>query len=337
MNRAPPTVCDICLLKLHAQRLREPRSVRPMDFPLEILVMILDCLPQHRVYPFLSLSKGVNHIANQRLFRQVYVLTRGAKPLLHDAVDELLQWLYLTESQFLHLMRYQDKWHGRLVIFEWPQWSEPVFNAIKKHLLLAEVVIPKPMNARNSHKFIISLPIVSRLASITLEGPIVLEPVSIKLKVDSLRILGDVKGIKDYIDLSSVRQISLIDAYAEEDGNIYQLAQQLVRLENLLIAENYRQERLQCFPTTVKKLVYLCDLQSNIEAFPFQMLLEYLELDKFCQRYYWPRRLLNGIKDPSDWPIVPALFPRLKVFVVRGEVYKINRLLGEYFSTEKIN
>lgn len=334
-------VCANCMSQL------EPRSQRRRDtfltLPVEIIARVLDFLPQHRVYPFLSLSKAIDRIAKRRLFRKVFVLEGDSKPLLHDAIDELLHWLYLTEAQFLYLMEIELEWPGRYVHIETYFLNDTLTEAIKKHLLPAEVVFHRDFAYATTHvtkasQLSASSPHVTRLL---LEGPLTLEPMATKLVVDQLWISNNVKGVHGCIDLSSVKQLTLDHALCDDDDNIYKLAAHLTNLEDLeLSEENFRKSDFDRFPKIVKRVflseVYYERYKYKEVTEPFQLLLEYIELSQKCEPGY-PQRHLSVAKSNTDLLIDYRKYPKLKLFVHRDAVFKVCRVLGEYYKCEQIN
>lgn len=340
-------MCDISLLMVQA---RKPSLSHHMALPVEIIARILDFLPQHRVYPFLSLSKSVNHVAKERLFRQVYVC--HADPFLDDAVDELLYWLFLSRRQFIHLMRLQAKLPARKVfidtVLQPPVLHEPLLEAIKRHLAPAEVVVVVEGNIRGNYPYfnITSVvpkppwkdPYVSRL---TLKG-IVTFPIANKVRVDSLLMIDGVVNIAGGVDLLSVKQLSIVKCYDHKPGNIYKIASRLVNLRELLIDDDKffaAEDNNNPFPPTVKRLVYHwpSDQYTHPFAEHFLELLEYLETSEAERHPFWPRmfRSVEGVADGHKDELYK--FRKLKLFVKYGAVYAIDRVLGEYYSHQQIN
>lgn len=332
-------MCANCMSQL------EPRSQRRRDtsltLPVEIIARVLDFLPQHRVYPFLSLSKAIDRIAKRRLFRKVFVLEENSKPLLHDAIDELLHWLYLTEAQFLYLMEIEFEWPGKYVHIETCLWKDSLKGAIKKHLLPAEVV-----SYRCSIAYVTKASQLSTLSPhitrLLLEGPLTLEPMATKLVVDHLWIRKNVKGVHGCIDLSSVKQLTLGHALCDDDDNIYKLAAHLTNLEDLELREkNFEKSYFDRFPKIVKRvfLPYCYDDRYEYEKVtePFQLLLEYIELSQKCEPLCYPQRHLSVAKSNTGLLIDYQKYPKLKLFVRRDAVFKVCRVLGEYYKCEQIN
>lgn len=355
-----------CLLNLQKRGLKQILAKPPIELPLEIIAIVLDYLPQHRVYPFLSLSKGIDYIAKQRLFRKVYVVNNYSRPFLHDANDDLLHWLYLTNDQFFRLMRLGFKWPGETVFIQEHSWKTLVFEAIKKHLHPAEVTIVKKykedvvipsttqileqslLTSFNTHPHLARLSLVRRRF---------IEPTPVKLKVDALSVFGIVGGISGCIDLSSVKQLSLVDAYSTDGGNIYSIANQMELLKDLYVAQsNLSSDMFSKFVPYVRRLAlydpamvqirttYL-GVTENIElteemlkcvfdcAKHFRMLLQYFEFGNGPQTQNWPRPLTKRANINYaclDKYFENGEFPKLKICVVESGVYIIDRILGEY-------
>lgn len=347
LDRAPPQMCDISLLKEQA---RKPSLNCHMALPVEIIARILDFLPQHRVYPFLSLSKSVNHVAKERLFRQVYVC-RG-DPFLDDAVDELLHWLFLTRRQFIHLMRLKVKLPARKVfidtVLQPPVLHDSLLEAIKRHLAPAEVVVVVEGNIRGNEPYFDipsvvpkppwKYPYVSRL---TLKC-ISTHPVKVKVKVDSLLMINGVTDIAEGIDLLSVKQLSIVKCYDHKPGNIYKIASRLVNLRELLIDDDEffaAEDNNNPFPPTVKRLVYHwpSDQYTHPFAEHFLELLEYLETSEADHHPFWPRMFRRVEHDNDGYNDELYKFRKLKLFVKYGAVYAIDRVLGEYYLHQQIN
>lgn len=336
------TICDMCRLSLHQQRYAT-HSRTAFDLPLEILAIVLDLLPQHRVYPFLSLSKDVDRCAKKRLLRQVYVLKRGDKPLLHDAVEDLWYWLFLTDTQFLHLMRHEVKWPGQTVIMEMCWFGSQLTKLIEEHVKPAEVIHTGDVYymdstpPRNKVSLILKSWTTPHLARLTIDDYATIEPIPVKLKVDSLQLFGDVRGLDGCIDLSSVKQLSIVNAESDKDGNIYKLAPHFTNLRDLQITEQgITSFDLGTFPKTIKRLVISWSYALDYDARPFEQLLEYFEICEGARSQSWPRRLLTVSHDPFLFGPTLYMFPKLKLVVHYDVVYRINRILGEY-APERIN
>lgn len=351
LDRFESVLYEVCLLNLQKRKTKKTAAKPPIEWPLELIAIILDYLPQHQVYPFLSLSKGVDFIAKQRLFRQVYVF-QYFKPFLHDAVDELLHWLFLTSSQLLHLMRHKAKWPGKVVMFDGIPWEEKVFNAIKRHLEPAEIIIPKALDSFDNYIDIkatqlpTSFDVAPHLARVTLVGSffiVTLASLVAKVKVDNLLIFGAVKGIGGCIELSSVKQLSVVNAFvSNDDGNIFNMASQLNNLQDLYIAMcNLDRVRLDQFPKTIKRLAIRkssCQNYCDRLVAHFGQLLEYLEFACKSHDHNWPRRLVTTNSKYNGYRLSGICdFPKLKLFVDGDRVYEIDRVLDVLYDTKQIN
>lgn len=331
---------------------RSPRTP-PLVWPLEIIGLILDYLPQHHVYPFLSLSKGVNYIATRRLFRRVYV--SQSKPIFHDANDDLLQWLFLTQKQFLQLLRIGYKWSGKIVILQSPPWPKSFLEKIRQHLNPVEVFVVQEIQyfyVDELNYFLQHTPLPdtqyppfdacsSHLARLTLIGTRTYKSMSVKLKVDSLSVLSQVKGLDACIDLNSVKQLSLIEAYDKTVDNVYRYAHEFTSLEDLHIYQMRNNEYVPVsrFPGTIKRLVMNNPKWIKECADVYGQLLEYLEMNEHPQTLEWPRVLKRSLGNRlfriDD--IDRVKFPRLKLFVNGDYVGLIDRVLGEWLYTNEIN
>lgn len=321
-----------------------------IDWPLEIVAIVLDFLPQHRVYPFLSLSKGVNYIAKQRLLRQVYVLDRDRKPLLHDAVDELIHWLFLTRSQFLDLMETKSEWPGKLVFLEYFTEEEPIdddHKAIKERIQPADFVVVESKEhsvfmPNEVKRMYMSTPLDSpHLAQATIAGRRELSPTLTKIRVDSLQLVDDVQGVDGCIDLSSVKQLSLVHIQSYDMPQ--QVASQFDRLEDLFVASiKTIPLDVQYFPQTVKRLV-IQGLDARFQnslikvGYRFKLLLEYLELCDGTASQNWPRPITLNCHSNTPIPYDAFNFDKLKLYVCFGEVYHIEQHLGKQPAFECIN
>lgn len=347
MGPVEPIICDICRLSLQ-QRRHITQSRTAFDLPLEILAVVLSFLPQHRVYPFLSLSKGVDDIAKQRLFRKVYVVHPGEKPLLHDAVEDLWHWLYLTEEQFFHSIR-DVKRLGHLVIFLYSLREKPPQEVIEEYVKPTRFLDSRDMRLDrfrppflDQAKFAptVTLGRITHFARLTIAKPTTFSARQVKIKVDTLLVFGNVPGIHRCIDLSSVKQLSLIDAYSDNHDNIFKKAHHFTRLKDLLVCANGAATfDLKEFPQTIKRLV-LGYLDARAEDAMWCMhLLEYLEIGCVASQENWPRRLLAVKYNYRYDPIHPKLtsFPKLKLFVDDGVVYKLNYILSTYHRFEMVN
>ena len=341
------TVNDDLILPT-CQTQETPRST--IDWPLEILAIVLDFLPQHRVYPFLSLSKGVNYIAEQRLLRQVYVLDRDRKPLLNDEVDELIHWLFLTRSQFLDLMETKSERPGKLVYLEYFTGEEPIgddHETIKERIQPAEFVILESKEhsvfmPNEVKRMYTSTPLNSPyLARVTIAGRRELSPALTKIKVDSLQLVDDVQGIDGCIDLSSVKQLSLVHIQSYDMPQ--QVASQFTKLEDLFVASiKTIPLDVQYFPQTVKRLV-IQGLDARFQnslikvGYRFKLLLEYLELCDGATSQNWPRPITLNRHGNTPIPHDAFNFDKLKLYVCFGEVYHIEQHLDKQPAFERIN
>lgn len=318
-----------------------------IELPLEILARVLDFLPQHHVYPFLSLSKGVNHIARYRLFRQVYVLEYH-NPILHDVIEDLLCWLVLTRRQFHILLSSEFPWPGKLLIIE-TSWRhhEPV-SAIRARFAPADVRFTKRILGADSIPYedqIVVLPPTSttaadvRLSRLTLVGPSLCDPLAVTVKVDCLLVVGEVFAIERCIDIPSIKQLTLISAFSNLGDDIYGLASQLSSLKDLFVAESpLTPDMLSEFPTNIRRLV----LSNTTRTAPvdccsrFRLLLEYLELGERVYFENWPR-VIRRRSSASSAGLLPLSawfrkedFPRLLICVYDHEAYTFKRVRGEW-------
>ena len=292
----------------------------------------------------MSLSKGVDYIARQRLLRQVYVLGPDEEPLLHDSIDDLKHWLYLTQSQFLHLMRLKIKWPGKITIIEEPRWNARLFSAIIIHLLPAKVS-PRFLSATRSapriplanYKSLMSTPHLYQVNLVEID----LDSTPIKVRVDSLVIVGNVRGIRGCIDISVVKQLSIQNAHHGDVDNVFHYASEFTTLRDLHIAQpDLQPYNLNRFPKTIKRLA-LTDLDENSFelAIRFRELLEYLEFaGKSFSSSNWPRRYVRHQRFQTEvGNISGVIFPKLKVFVDGDAVFVIDRILGEFYAANLIN
>lgn len=316
------------------------------ELPLEILARVLDFLPQHHVYPFLSLSRGVNYIARYRLFRQVYVLEYH-DPILHDVIEDLLCWLVITRRQFHILLRSEFTWPGKLLIIE-TSWrhQEPV-SAIRTRFAPADVRFTKRILDDDSIPYedqIVVLPPPSktttdvRLSRLTLVGLSLCDSLAVTVKVDCLLVVGKVYNIERCIDIPSIKQLTLISAFTNLD-DIYGVASQLSSLKDLFVAESpLTPDMLSDFPTNIRRLV----LSNTTRTAPvdccsrFRRLLEYLELGERVYFENWPR-VIRRRSSASSAGLLPLSawfhkedFPRLLMCVYDHEAYTFKRVLGEW-------
>ncbi|CAN3371974.1 hypothetical protein DIURU_002515 [Diutina rugosa] len=245
-----PILCDNCFSKLHRLAHRRAEVSPSVRLPLEIVATVLEFLPQHRVHPFLSLSKGVDYIAKQRLFHQVYVLGPDEEPLLHDSIDDLKHWSYLSQSQFLHLMRIKFKWPGEITIIESPRWNDQLLHAIINHLKPAKVSfrITSPTSSAPQEFFVnyrsvMSTPHLYQVVLVEIE----LESTPTKVRVDSLVIVGNVKGIRGCFDISVVKHFSVRNAQHVGVDNVFHYAPEFSTLRDFCMLPNQTSAQLIFF------------------------------------------------------------------------------------------
>lgn len=321
-----------------------------MDWPWEIITQVLDLLPQHHIYPLLSLSKNADYYAKRRLFRQVYVI-RLTLPLLHDDIEELTRWLFLAYPQLDHLLESGYKWPGKLVLIqsEFPE-NKPAMDAVTMRLKPARVIPVKYINTLNrGQPFRALIPIpqlpnsvtdVVRLSRLTLVGPHCYEPVPIKLEVDNLSVVGFVRGIEECIELSSVKQLSLVHAYGKTEGNIYAVAAGLTALKDLFICQPcLKPSMMKKFPKTVRQLVLK---EIKIEPFAcvsrFRKLLEYFEYGNYPLTENWPRPLRYTCSVSLQTLSFPKSYmPRLKWIVSDNTVYHVQPTSGNWLKFKVVN
>ena len=298
------------------------------DLPLEILARVLDFLPQHHVYPFLSLSKGVDHIAKLRLFRQVYVIDFG-KPFLHDYIEDLICWLVFSGSQFNTLLQSDFKWPGKLLLIGMLSVKTPCKD-VRKRFKPAKVVFFRriqdfgeaPYDIQLSNPKLFTTQSLSRL---TLVGGASYEFPPYKLRVDNLLVFGNFRKIAECIDLSSVKQLSLVNAVNNSDTNICRLAAQLTSLQDLFISQpSLHQSIMKHFPKTIKRLVLNDVTHAPLSCVePFQLLLTYLEIGNGAHYENWPRPLQKcfSMKKPQKVYFEKGHLPKLKMYVYFHQVF----------------
>lgn len=322
-----------------------------IELPIEIIGHVLEFLPQHRVYPFLSLSKGINYIARQRLLKRVYVMLPGTKPLLDDVNEELWRWLFLTQAQFHKLLRLDYWWSGEKVMIDSPTWEFKFKGKLMVHLLpillgTVRKVLDYTASEFNNFlracrpipRFFPLLNLSSHQSLLTLVGTITYVPLPVKLKVTSLTIFHEVNDVAEVVDLASVKQLSVVKAFNNDKDNILNVADQLTSLRDLHLYQENMDFDLSKFPKSIRRFV--CNhihWVTMIEEL-FAPLLEYLEVTPEAYEENWPRVLKQR---PSKFESPPQLdkskFPKLKVLVCGDSVHTIDRILGEWVYTEYFN
>ena len=309
---------------------RKPTINTTLNLPLEIMADIFNLLPQHRVYPFLSLSRSINNLVYHRLLRKVFVLKKGYSPLLVDDIEELFEWLYFSEAQFLHIQSTGRPWPALVTIidvhkrhfrandtmaqFAGPDRTYFTYHEIKATTLLKFVVESVPT----------TLPYLSRL---TVTEGIEVEPLAKKIRVDNLLIEGEVVDIDQWVDLSSVKQLSLVCAYRPEPDNIYYAARQLTNLQDLFVADNGTHiPKFKKFPRTIKRLVLSWSRVTDFAAVRFAEHLEYLEIGLGAGHENWPRRFVAEAHVPVKCRYMyERTFPKLKFYVNHGLMFRVDR------------
>lgn len=346
--------------------------------PLEIIGIILEYLTQQDVYPFLSLSKSVNYVARARLLRQVYVLPEGQVPNLHESNKDLKLWLMITTNQFIMIVETFLKWPGKVVVLDQPLFSKSLIAKIKEKVAPAQLLVVNKISMRPNSMFdhlqtikAINEEVLKQLSSkantsftfsptvakehlsrLTLVGPsFEFSKLHTKLDVDCLEIFGEVNGIDEFINLGSIRQLTVASACVKYNLTVYQLASQFTQLKDLCIAGSFfGSQFIPAFPKTLQRLVV-----HWITGFPtpwtissgtshYKAELTYLEicLGTNFPTNTWPRPSLRVGQDPKvdTDEILEELklidFAQLAVVVIQGRRFLPRRVLGEWYETVEV-
>lgn len=320
---------------LSMRTLPNPSAPCTLLLPLEIIGLILDNLTQRDVYPFLSLSRGINYVARARLLRQVCVVAEGQVPNLHESNEDLKLWLMLTTHQFFMIVELIKSWPGVTVVLHQPQFSQALVNKIKDKVAPAEVIVVDSISIRPNGMLerlqtvkasnedalrqlnsdvdtsIMLTPEVAteHLSRLTLVGPSIEIPkLHSKLDVDCLEIFGEVNGIDQFLNLGAIRQLTVASACVKYNLTIYQLAPQFKSLRDLCLAGSFfGSQFIPAFPDTLRRLVvhwitgFPTPWTISSGASHYKAELAYLEicLGTSFPTNTWPRPSLSVEPDPK--------------------------------------
>lgn len=136
--------------------------------------------------------------------------------------------LVRSGSQFHTLLQSEFKWPGKLFLIGMLSVKTPCKD-VRKRFKPAKVVFCRriqdfgeaPYDKQLSNPKFFTTRSLSRLK---LVGSASYEFLPYKLRVDNLLVFGDFRKMAECIDLSSVKQLSRVNAVSNSDSNIYRLA-----------------------------------------------------------------------------------------------------------------
>ena len=333
--------------KLPSELIKEFFCLLPKNLALDVLGLEKFTLP--KINPTDATKPWYRRLEIKRwLFSQVYVYP-GFGHDLNWYNDELQRWLLLPQSHYYLIEQQHSPWPFGVVLCPMSmQWG--------MFMLFSEI----PHDDKPIHKFwlhpedggnvcAISLPLRSNqhLSRLTLGTYTFDGSVSTNHRVDSLQLNGRHPHLDKVIDLSSVKQLSVLTPrrYGFE---VFEYASKFTLLKDLFVGIPVTPENMEAFPKTVTRLVLVMDSLNYISlaetAAKFN-LLTYCEVTEHVVFFNWPRtwRKLKYrvMPDSSLHEMLIRFkerhFEQLKTLVLYGYPLRIIRRSGIWVSTENVD
>ena len=256
--------------------------------------------------------------------------------------DELQQWLLLPRRQYEQIIQNHAEWPSRVVLCPMDPQGEASWyldDRIPVHKFWlhpnngGEVCAIRLPLRSNQH--------LSRLAlySYTFDGS-----VSTNHRVDSLQLNGLHPHLDRVIDLSSVKQLSVL---ARVNIEVFEYASKFTLLKDLFVRGLVAPEDIEAFSKTVTRLVFLIDSQIDlkfVEIVAKFSLLTYFEVTTSVGSFNWPRIWCQLDMWRAARPFISIIlrafekyqFEQLKTLVIFNYPFRIVRREGIWVATEDI-
>lgn len=331
--------------------------VLPFDIVLEIFLYLPKNLALALLRPQLDhphtgiVRRPVKGQIKRWLFSHIYVHDSMFHPVLNWHNEELLQWLVLSKAQLEHL---------NVSGFEWPscqmlttegvfvRWHGRVSRISTTSLTRGWVTsnfsqIPWAINPN-----MIPSDTGLNLARLALIGySAILTTPEVRHRVDSLQLEGRHPGIADVIDLSSVKQLTVLTLM----GDVFDHASEFTLLTDLFVLIDAH--NVTAFSATVQRLVLVTgrlDVSRAASLAANFNLLTYCELTRTVMSFNWPRILFDHeeIRDHnvsanplylynSVTEFQQQGFDLLEVLVLHKSYLKVVRRDGEWVDTQDLS
>lgn len=298
-------------------------------------------------------NRAIDDDVKEYLFGKVYVLAPGKQFNFHLMNYELFNWLVLTNTQYHHLVLTGFDWPVGITLIEgkihpsWQQYHElteghrsAAIGAIHRESLYfyEGCSITGSSTSRNvigieGPKIWSYLYRKSYLERLVLDDYTETPDHNYHIEVDSLQLNGRHPGIDKIVNLSSVKQLSLMTTTANRDDGIFKHVHQLTLVTDLCVLSgsgkhgtaygSAEYEKICAIPGPVERLVVVTDQRNPYDyttalnmAMSFPTLV-YLEVTHRVNSLSWPRVRTSEIeRDKYEQEDVLVLkLPALKKIV----------------------
>ncbi|MCH0629473.1 hypothetical protein JNB11_05825 [Kocuria palustris] len=329
--------------------------------PSELIEEIFRLLPKNVAWDVLHSSNltlpifnppGVNRLwyrslkIKRWLLRQVYVYAYDLEVRFNWFNDELKWWLVLSERKYELMLDQRVEWPYTVVLCPMPR---PRYN--KKLLIDPKGTIRAGQYWLHPNNGVdicaIGLPLRSNqhLSRLTLATYTFNDSVSTSHRVDSLQLNGRHPHLDRVIDLSSVKQLTVLTSQ-NVDAEVFNHAPKFTLLKDLFVGNVARLESFTVFSNTVSRLVvwgsYAYNYRNVAKTSLRFSLLTYLEVTFYKDRFNWPRiwcqrskrsptdSVYEGVKDFENY-----YYECLETIVLQGCPFRVvrrgrGRMVTEY-------
>ncbi|CAN3371948.1 hypothetical protein DIURU_002540 [Diutina rugosa] len=332
-------------------------SALPFDIVLKIFLylpknLVLTLLRPQPDHPHTGIvRRPVNAQIKRWLFSHIYVHDSMFRPVLNWHNEELQQWLVLSKAQLEHLnfsgfewpscqMLTTEgvfvRWHGRVSRISTTSstrgWVTTTFSQIP--WAINPNMIPSDTGLH-----------LTRLALIGYN--VILTTPEVKHRVDSLQLEGRHPGIAHVIDLSSVKQLTVLTL----TGEVFDHAGEFTSLTDLFVLIDAH--NVTAFSATVRRLVLVTgrsDVNRAASLAANFKLLTYCELTRTVMSFNWPRILFDheSVRDHlvsanplylynSATEFQQQGFDMLDMLVLHKRYLKVVRRDGEWVDTQDLS
>lgn len=341
------------------------------DLPQEILFLIFHQLPKNVAAsmwyppPYTAgkiLTRKIPTYTKRWLFGRVFVIHSDLHVMVNWDKKFLNQWLLMSPSVFDKINQRGFTWPNSDILVErddqlWPQsrpWAQQKYTYAKiavSHMLSTPEYMP--VGARMDPEME-SLP---RLLSPTLSDHVsrlTLQTFNYhqsnypyKLKVDSLQLNGSHIGIERIIDLSWVKQLTVL----AKDATVYRYAQEFTRLTNLFVRYHIGDNGFVAFATTVRWLVMSIPFTCYDYTIPAALatdfeLLTHFEVTSRVELVIWPRIWHPPDDNRELWQrtthaegarlFQEKQFRQLRMLVLDDHLYVVIRRNGRWVASHEV-
>ena len=335
---------------------------RSFDFikklPSELIEEFFCLLPKNLVWDVLNSSNqflpefNPPHISEpwyrrleiERWLLSLVYVYRDFEPSLNWYNDELQRWLLLSKSQYGEIIHQCVEWPYGVVLFLGSRFVLLNHTRNRRRTIRADQYWLHPDKGGNVCAIGLPLRSNQHFSRLTLDSYTFDGSVSTNHRVDSLQLNGLHPHLDRVIDLSSVKQLSVL---ARVNIEVFEYASKFTLLKDLFVRGLVAPEDIEAFSKTVTRLVFLIDSQIDlkfVEIVAKFSLLTYFEVTTSVGSFNWPRIWCQLDMWRAARPFISIIlrafekyqFEQLKTLVIFNYPFRIVRREGIWVATEDI-